>query len=413
MSLSKGPIKRNGFTNTFTNIHKTDVVPFASSSDEEDDVIVGQTLAEINTPSMLFEDDPPIPAKRYSISQKNEYNSPTESLEAETQESSEEISEEEDDEEQEFQRIQDMEEKYLLQNSAKTPKHENLENKKTIEEKPQKEVHRSDEEESECENEAEESKNDKDKKLTSQEDNRKVSLLNKENYSSDNNSETSNSSEIQCEFKENSANSIDENNLIQLIKNSLTNLKITSSSGNNNDFLKLDPTPLLNSINTQILDTSNIINPDKIALTVLNVLKGTCFQAEEPEDIQEHMQKLENKFDDDIGKPTETKNHSGDGNEIEINQYKDDFEEEKEIEVEEIQNDDHNEDEHDVYYEGHFDYHITSKTPTSFNSDDYIFHANFIKQFHRTSSTDKLRYKMNSIENFLFVKILHRFAYIF
>ncbi|TMW39348.1 hypothetical protein DOY81_015572, partial [Sarcophaga bullata] len=40
VKLNTGPIQRNSFSNVR---HETDVIPFASSSDEEDDVVVGQT----------------------------------------------------------------------------------------------------------------------------------------------------------------------------------------------------------------------------------------------------------------------------------------------------------------------------------------------------------------------------------
>ncbi|XP_065371777.1 protein hemingway [Calliphora vicina] len=405
VKLNTGPIKRNSFSNNFTTIHKTDVVPFASSSDEEDDVIVGQTLAEINTPSMHFEDEPPTPAPRHLLPIFKEKTHHLKSVEEEAQVSSEEISEEEDDEEEEFKRIQDMEEKYLQQNSAKTFKEINSEViKGSVVEKNgvggTENEQGSEEQETESYDEAEEEQESNHELETETKDEHLEVPLNKED------SEKIYSSEPQNNIPDNTIESMAQNSLMQIIQSSLANLKIASTNDNEDNFLKTTQALLLSETVTHSIDTANIIKPEQITLAVVNALKCTGItnlqslgkletQSQELIKVQETEDKK-----DGAKLAIESNIECGKERELELVQYEDDYEGEEETaaEIEEIQNnnpvgEDNYDDDRDVYYDAHFDYRITSKTPTSFNSDDYIFHANFIKQFHRTNSTDKLRVK--------------------
>ncbi|XP_046805965.1 protein PFC0760c [Lucilia cuprina] len=420
--ILSGPIKRTSFSNNhLTNLHKTDAIPFASSSDEEDDVIVGQTLVEINTPSMHFEDEPPTPAPRKLMSIYNESNNQLKrSEEEENNFSSEEISEEEEDddeEEIEFKRIQDMEEKYLQQNSAKTLKEIN--SVSSIRSSPaeneidntEKETE-NDEFQTESENEREEEqKSDYVQETAIREESPERNQSNKQVLYSESTSELFENSETQITLKDNSLESQAQNNLMQIIQNSLTNLQISSLNNNEEHFLNQIQSILLKEGVNETITATNILNPEKIALAVVNAFKTTgitnLMSLSKQETKNEELIKLtqENNYKGDQEKTETDEANKSKESEIEIVEYKDDYEgeEEFEVEVEEIQNNEHvpnadndnydDNDDQDVYYNAHFDYRITSKTPTSFNSDDYIFHANFIKQFHRTNSTDKLRVK--------------------
>ncbi|KNC27921.1 hypothetical protein FF38_06182 [Lucilia cuprina] len=413
-----GPIKRTS-NNHLTNLHKTDAIPFASSSDEEDDVIVGQTLVEINTPSMHFEEEPPTPAPRKLTSIYNESNNQIKRSEEEeeTNVSSEEISEEEEDddeEEIEFKRIQDMEEKYLQQNSAKTLKEINSVSSirsSTADNEIDDTEKETDEFQTESENEREEEQKSDVQETAIREESPERDQTNKQVLYSESTSELFENSKAQITPNENSLESQAQNNLMQIIQNSLANLQISSLNDNEEHFLNQIQSILLKEGVNETMSATNIINPEKIALAVVNALKNTGITNLKSLSKQETKnEELIKVTQDNNCKGDQEKTETDDANkskesEIEIVEYKDDYEgEEKfEVEVEKIQNNEHvpnvdndnydDNDDQDVYYDAHFDYRITSKTPTSFNSDDYIFHANFIKQFHRTNSTDKLRVK--------------------
>ncbi|XP_037816891.1 protein hemingway [Lucilia sericata] len=365
---------------------------------------------------MHFEEEPPTPAPRKLMSIYNESNYQLKRVEEEeTNVSSEEISEEEeeDEEEKEFKRIQDMEEKYLQQNSAKTLREINsvssIRSSATENEidDTEKETE-NDEFQTESENEREE----KQKSAYVQETDVREEYLerdqtNKEVPYSESTSELFESSKTQVTLKENSLESQAQNNLMQLIQSSLTNLQILSSNDKEEQFLKETRTLLLNEDVNETIEATNIINPEKIALAVVNALKSTgitnlkSLSKQETKNEELIKKTQENNYKKDQEKTESNDTNKNKESEIEIVEYKDDYEGEEEFEVEEIQNNEHvpnadndnYDDDQDVYYDAHFDYRITSKTPTSFNSDDYIFHANFIKQFHRTNSTDKLRVK--------------------
>ncbi|KAM7363724.1 hemingway [Cochliomyia hominivorax] len=375
VKLNTGSIKRNSFTNVVTTVHKTDVVPFDSSSDEEDDVIVGQTMAEINTPSMHLRDESPTPSKRHLMPQFSESNERLKSVEEETQESSEEISEEEDEDEEEFKRIKDMEEKYIQLNSGKMTKETHNENDPEYQEENA-------EQEIDSEDESEEEQDYEDKTIDKKD---------------------SNSSTDSKLDKYYSLESLGQNNIMQLLQSSMTNLKMSATLEDNNDISLDSKTNQTNekddqSINTNNIEVEAIASDEENAPKSSNLSQSSSYVKvpyENEMTIEEHNEENERTEEDN----KESTKESNENKDNEVVDYKDDYEEEAEID--EYENSDQVSDagnmnydnERDVYYDDHFDYRITSKTPTSFNSDEYIFHANFIKQFHRTSSTDKLRIK--------------------
>ncbi|TMW43065.1 hypothetical protein DOY81_011853, partial [Sarcophaga bullata] len=137
--------------------------------------------------------------------------------------------------------------------------------------------------------------------------------------------------------------------------------------------------PLLDDNLAKLTDTSTELNAQKIASDVIDALKTTLSNT----NIQRDDQKIEKKLSkmsinqEPAAMPDSTTTK------------------EQEMELESERNNANNAcndhcDETETYYDNQFDYHITSKTPTSFNSDDYIFHANFIKQCQRMNSTDRL-----------------------
>lgn len=409
----QGPIRRSSFSHNLTSIHKTDAIPFASSSDEEDDVIVGETLAEINTPSMHFENESPKPSIRQTIPTPN--NRHLKNVEEETQESSEEeeeeiSEEEEDDEDEEFKRIKDMEEKYIQLNSGKISnktdkslqefeKHENdseLMNQKGNEKNS---------EESESDNETEDEEQEQEQETGNSQGN--VENSSEEMHSNDDNVSENNCqlNDIKAMKTERSLETLDQNNLMEILQNSLNDLKI-SPSENSCDNIIMNAAKSILANESETLDIKNL-NPETIALALVNALKNSNLIKQKSSN-EMTIQEIEEDDDNNDNQDHEISSNrnqkeSNEDNEIEIVHYQDDYEQEEELELEskEHGNTDHlaesgsvdydNDDDREIYYDAHFDYRITNKTPSSFNSDEYIFHANFIKQFHRTGSTDKLR----------------------
>lgn len=364
---------------------------------------------------MHFENDSPKPSIRHSLLSANSQR--LKSVEEETQESSEEISEEEEDDEddEEFKRIKDMEEKYLQLNSGKVSKESaktllNLEKEENDHEllKQNENKKQKKESESESDNETEEEEQEQEEVVTNEGN---MENTKEENLSNDNNetSELNDNNEIQAEGNLKPLELLDQNNLMEILQNSLNDLKISPLDNNpDNIIMNAAKSILANESDNQTLNIKNL-NPETIALALVNALKESSLKSKlsslnnpqslnqltipEIEEDDNDNQNIEISSNDNQNQINEEKYN-------EIEHYQDDYEQEEEVdlEAEDQRNADHvadagsvDYDDRDIYYDAHFDYRITSKTPTSFNSDEYIFHANFIKQFQRTSSTDKLR----------------------
>lgn len=396
---SQGPIRRNS---NFNNIvvsasNHTDAVPFDSSSDEEDDVIVGQTLAEINTPSMHFESDqnssPPLTEKLRQLH--DESRERLKSVDDEQSDASSVCEEEADDyseDEREFQRIRDMEERYSAKTTPKTGSGDKpargliisqcLESKNSQEEAEDEIV---DEKESkETEMETKESDIDPIPELI-------------ERVMEQFTPKPQVPPQIQTDFME-------------IVQNSLKSFENDALANEQVDTIITDdlPTPLIADESIRMtfsFEPNHILNPENIAKAFFDAMNSTniTFASGNPENLSK-ADEPEVELDDKP--PTSGSNinlnaqQNASIDEPNDDKYEDLDQGDKEVELEHtgnaspspVQADEHNYDDDDYdnesYYDTQFEYQITSKTPSCFNSEDYVFHANFIRP---TPTTDKLR----------------------
>ena len=349
---------------------------------------MGQTLVEINTPSMHFDAElsSTTVRRQYLVKSKEEIHHTTSVVDDEEElGSSDEISEEENEEdvEAEFQRIQEMEEKYILQNSAKTPKLIYTDRSDTSKHDDEEPFNNESDEEAEDDSDIEDEEIDEEQMtlIPDSENNIEENLKNEQL--------TENKMEIPTATipikNDQSPIPCNQNITADLRGNSYTNLKSIAEQKSEEDAQKTNEMlqlPLLDDNLVKLTDTSMELNVPKIASDVIDTLKTSLSNTNTHEDAPKIEKKLSKMSINQENKPAAMPDSTA--------------AKEQEIEHESEQNNANNAcndhcDETETYYDNQFDYHITSKTPTSFNSDDYIFHANFIKQCQRMNSTDSLR----------------------
>ncbi|XP_075148909.1 hemingway isoform X2 [Haematobia irritans] len=395
------------YTNIRTVPANTDSVPFDSSSEEENDVVVGQTLVEINTPSMHFIDgeESPVSSRRERRSQRYESVRQLKSIDEQSDSSVSEEDIEDSDDEKEFQKIREMEENYLLQNSAKTPKTGLMNNESNKSE----DIDRNLNPENSLKQKTEKNPQDV---LDNDKENPDIDpipeLIEKVMEKFTPNSQVP--PQIQTDYME-------------IVQNSLASLQ-TNSMGQTEQIEQIE-TIITDELRPQSymadesirmtfsFEPNDVLNPDNIAKAFFDAINATnaTFNLDDQNhesfhrnDTNEMNASLENQMDTSKSLSKELPENPVNLNpESEKNERPTtaDFGEE-EIELERHKNDNPSptatpiyedaDDNHDTesYYDTQFDYQITSKAPSCFNSDDYVFHANFIRP---TPSTDNLRAK--------------------
>lgn len=315
----------------------------------------------------------------FQIKSKEEIHDSKNVEEQEEHSSSEEVSEEENEEdvEAEFQKIKEMEEKYILQNSAKTPKLINTDTNDSSKE--------GDEEQSKIESEEEDENGSDDTEGEEVYEDQVIQTINSESKHEAN---VDNENYPDSVKEEQSTIANNQNNTIDVMQqNSFTNLKTFTEQKSEEDALKTNKMlklPLLDDNLAKLIDPSIELNPQKIAADVVEALKTSLSHG----NVHRVEQNIENKLSkislNQNAKPTIiTDSTATQEQEVEL--------EREQPNADFFENCNEHHEETETYYDDQFDYHITSKTPTSFNSDDYIFHANFIKHYQRANSTDKLR----------------------
>ena len=349
---------------------------------------MGQTLVEINTPSMHFDGEfsNTTVRRQFLVKSKEEIHHKT-SIEDEEElvGSSDEISEEENEEdvEAEFQRIQEMEEKYILQNSAKTPKLIYTDRTDPSKHDDEKQFNNESDEEEDDDSDIEDEEIDEEQMTLIPDNENKMEENVKDELLSENKMEIPTATTL---FKnDQSPIPCNQNNTTGPKGNSYTNLKSIAEQKSEEDAQKTNEMlqlPLLDDNLAKLTDTSIELNAQQIASNVIDALKTTISNTSAHRNAQQIEKKLSKMSINQEDEPAAIPDSNA--------------AKEQEMEHESEQNNASNAsnnhcNEAETYYNDQFDYHITSKTPTSFNSDDYIFHANFIKQYQRINSTDSLR----------------------
>ncbi|XP_061402377.1 protein hemingway [Musca vetustissima] len=419
-------INSNKVSSNYNSHHKsapiqTDAVPFDSSSDEEDDVIVGQTLVEINTPSMHFQEEEKLNVTRRREIRPLKYQKtlPLKSIDEQSNDGSS-VSEEEEsldsEEEREFQKIREMEESYLLQKSAKTPKNVDINNSQQLESSTSKSKSSASESSDEEEEEEDENQN-------------VVTTNTLEEEEEDNDQQEVPSQTENKLIQDNDVDPIPElidkiieqftpkpqvpqqiqTDFVEIVKNSLTNLQNQNDNEEKFDTIITDELPQSHRSEDSIrmtfsFEPNHILSPENIAKAFFDAMSATNItyatqkhshskaedqqeNDEEPKEIKKENDKMNSKsksgsFEEPNKQNRSTGVEHGD-NEIEL-EY-----EEKSEQLSQPA-DDNNDYDDESYYDTQFEYETTSKTPSCFNSDDYVFHANFIRP---SPTTDRFRVK--------------------
>uniref|UniRef100_A0A1I8PVF3 Protein hemingway n=1 Tax=Stomoxys calcitrans TaxID=35570 RepID=A0A1I8PVF3_STOCA len=403
VKLNTAPVRRN-YHNIRPLPANTDSVPFDSSSDEEDDVIVGETLVEINTPSMHFleeDEDHAITTRREIRPQRYESMQQLKSIDEQSDDSVCEEEEEEilnSEDERELQRIREMEESYLLQNSAKTPK-KTLQNNSSS-----KEV-------------------DVNHKMLAElvmQQETEIEIIEEATTSDDTYANNSFDADIDPipELIERVMEKFTaqpqtppqfQTDFVEIVRNSSLE-QIEQIDAIITDELKPHSFMPDNSIRmTFNFEPNDILSPENIAKAFFDAIEATNLDfalnngGEQQNNFsscgEDSGENVDSKKSMDNSKTTTTE--SSDESTViyqQDNERTTDFgEEEVELERPETTNpssmpaNDEADGTHNYaesYYDTQYEYQITSKAPSCFNSDDYVFHANFIRP---TPSTDRLR----------------------
>ncbi|XP_005185881.2 protein hemingway [Musca domestica] len=383
---------------------QTDAVPFDSSSDEEDDVIVGQTLVEINTPSMHFQEEENLTMTRIRREIRPLKYQKTQPLKSIDEDSDGSVSEEESlvdsEEEREFQKIREMEEHYLLQNSAKTPKQINSsEGSSNRLESVQSDSKTSASESSQEDKDDDSNSLHKEESLGTEKQTPKESEIDPIPELIDKIMEQFTPipqipQQIQTDF-------------VEIVGNSLTSLQNQSRDVEEIDTIVTDDLPQPyhrpdDSIRmTFSFEPNHILSPENIAKVFFDAMNATNItyaseqqkshsKSDESQNLEERKEANAENYSQSRGNSVEERNNKqndeisnehGD-KEVELEYH------EKSSSPEGVDNDNYYEDE--SYYDTQFEYQITSKTPSCFNSEDYVFHANFIRP---SPTTDRFRVK--------------------
>lgn len=299
----------------------------------------------------------------------------------------------------EFQRIRDMEERYLLQNSAKTKPTTGSGDKPATGQKTSQSLE-SKKTQKEAENEIVDEKESKETEMETKESDIDPIPELIEKVMEQFTPKPQVPPQIQTDFME-------------IVQNSLKSFQNDALANEQVDTITTDdlPTPLMADESIRMtfsFEPNHILNPENIAKAFFDAMSSTniTFASGHPENLSK-TEAPEEKLD---GKPPPI---SGSNSNLNAQQnasidepndddkYEDLEHGDKEVELEHIGNaspspvqpDEHNYDDADdydneSYYDTQFEYQITSKTPSCFNSEDYVFHANFIRP---TPTTDKLR----------------------
>ncbi|XP_073817208.1 hemingway [Musca autumnalis] len=408
ITTNQAPSRRNSnYTKISSAPIQTDAVPFDTSSDEEDDVIVGQTLVEINTPSMNFQEEESMSLTIRQPLKYQETQPITSNDELSDSSVSEEESFEDSEEEKEFQKIREMEKRYLLQNSAKTPKNISSGSSNQLQSS----------EKSKSESSDTESSHDEENEINSNDEESPLQTTSQNTHESNVDPIPELIDKIMEQFtpKPQVPEQI-QTDFVEIVNNSLVSLQTQNQETEQIDTIDTDQMPQAYSPQDSIrmtfsFEPNHILSPENIAKAFFDAMSSTniTYAAQQQnfqpkQDVTEEEEKNLPESTEEVNDTHDSNNQNDMSQEQSPEHHETNMEHgDKEIELEygeknetttplpeDGANNEEDDYEDESYYDTQFEYEITSKTPSCFNSEDYVFHANFIRP---TPTTDRFRVK--------------------